>query len=435
MCEEPFSEADKQTAVEAREAFFNKNFEECLLNLKKLLANRPNDTKVALNKAIVNYIHKLKFKQSEEFENDLISIAENMGVSLNHSKLNELSLPKPKPIPTEHASLKLNYALLYFYQRQYSQTELILANLMNILSLNHDDFAESAYFYSYLKNLNIIPTKCTKLNHKIIFLYMDTLLALNRHQALFHLCNLLLNFDPGVSVPETLCNVDAFRATFGDIQLHVRIFRLRAALLCGHLQSAEAELESLTLACDDNMLVDSSLPGINPNVLTFLSAQLDYYKYRFGNALKKLAKIGLAGDTSTLEPALMWNNMALVNMRAHKYQLAGIQLRRCAKALDNFTLTTVPAHVQNQRNSKNADNPNTPVVPCQKFNHTLLQNVPIQAFSASPHYPVLYNLALQLLYSNRQHAAFESFVKLAQIFPRNPSIWLRLAECCVRVEK
>lgn len=60
---------------------------------------------------------------------------------------------------------------------------------------------------------------------------------------------------------------------------------------------------------------------------------------------------------------------------------------------------------------------------------------PLHTMGFSRHYELLYNAGIQLLHAGRPLAAFDCLIETVQVYSTNPRLWLRLAECCIAVNK
>ena len=47
------------------------------------------------------------------------------------------------------------------------------------------------------------------------------------------------------------------------------------------------------------------------------------------------------------------------------------------------------------------------------------------------HYELLYNIGIELLFSNRPLPGFEALIQCMQAFNTDPKYWYRVAECCI----
>lgn len=66
----------------------------------------------------------------------------------------------------------------------------------------------------------------------------------------------------------------------------------------------------------------------------------------------------------------------------------------------------------------------------------LMRRTPLKALSASRHLELLHNMGLELLLQNKSpEVAFHFLLSVVKVYPCNPRLWLRLAECCILVHR
>ena len=59
----------------------------------------------------------------------------------------------------------------------------------------------------------------------------------------------------------------------------------------------------------------------------------------------------------------------------------------------------------------------------------------LNSIGMSRHFELLYNMGIQLLHCGKAMPAFDCLVEAVQVFRSNPRLWLRLAECCIMVNR
>lgn len=65
----------------------------------------------------------------------------------------------------------------------------------------------------------------------------------------------------------------------------------------------------------------------------------------------------------------------------------------------------------------------------------LLSTTVLADISISRHYEILYNLGIELLHCGQPQPAFDCLLETLQQYQVNPSLWLRLAECCIMTHR
>jgi CCR4-NOT transcription complex subunit 10 len=60
---------------------------------------------------------------------------------------------------------------------------------------------------------------------------------------------------------------------------------------------------------------------------------------------------------------------------------------------------------------------------------------PLRCLSLNQRYKLLHNLGTQLMHAGKPQEAFDCVLEALQVFHTNPRLWLKLAECCVKVRQ
>ena len=114
---------------------------------------------------------------------------------------------------------------------------------------------------------------------------------------------------------------------------------------------------------------------------------------------------------------MVWNNLSLNSFRAGNLGLAKLELRAALRRTEHLS-----------KSSSTAATDEVALAPRQ---------MPLPLLGASRHAELLYNYGVQLLLSQKQseETAFEALLTVAKWYPRNPRLWLRLAECCIKLHR
>ena len=121
---------------------------------------------------------------------------------------------------------------------------------------------------------------------------------------------------------------------------------------------------------------------------------------------------------------MVWNNLSLNSFRAGNIGLAKLQSRAALR--------------HTERMSKG---PQTLAPPGSTISSdetvSSLRQMPLTILNASRHAELLYNYGVQLLLSQKEseESAFEALLTVVKWYPRNPRLWLRLAECCIKLHR
>ncbi|CAH8498251.1 unnamed protein product [Schistosoma turkestanicum] len=532
---------DEQLISEAASCYRRKDFEQCLSIMEKLKDGKLNDTKVNINKALLSYVHKSRYSQSEQYISDLKRIAASEGMNLDdcfnktvlskhnsdrsdeaHISKDQLSNTAPQFVSRSSVMINLlyNYAVVLFYQHQYAQAEKLLANCLDIPSNLESGDVQTQHLReiqlnfqsstcidqspsTLLQTIDLTPSNDTDLCRRIVLLWLEVSLRLFQTERVFGLCDywiLCLNTMSVVSETTSLSSNSqplTFPSENTSCQSHnlssnalsvligirkpIQLYYIRACLLTGRLNEAESELNIFISEIDskpnhnslqknndfeenspefkitpddegDNCL-DAKKPANSTdsdsengtdhcsniiwstgNSVYFLQAQLAFLKGQYNDAVKLLTSMPSPSYNSTAmhdwESIIVKNNLSLIHHRTGRYTCAVIQLRHALKQIDK----TVELAVQ-------SDDKN---VSYQQLNHQndcssageyseLFNQIPLHVFSLLEHYEIIYNYGIQLLFTHRPLEAFTILSQLVRIYPRNPRLWFRLAECCIKL--
>lgn len=395
------------------------------------------------------------------------------------------------PQSTLALSLKYNYALVLFYQQQYVQAEHVLSTCLGLQacvkpsekgSSGAVDHLSHAPTTTDLPTVNLTPTSDLLLCRRILLLWLESLFHLQQSERVFHLCAAWLTVLSSMtltnslnsihlnttdrSIPTTSRYMNSQTCTMlQGIHKPIKLFYIRACLLTGRLNAAEDELNHMTnekdtpdlhaeedvevpycnesdKQCDDNRSLAEKHPQIPEDcwrtgrAVHFLLAQLFFLKGNHAEAINRLSGMppppqgSLATDQC--ENALWRNNLALVLHRTGQYNFSGLQLRRALREMNNTLSDALSSSVSCQSGGSLNENSATQFV---SYDSSVVGQVPLHVFSLDRRNVLLHNHALQLLFAHKPNAAFPVLLRLASTYPRNPRLWLRLAECCIKIHR
>ncbi|CAL8069674.1 unnamed protein product [Calicophoron daubneyi] len=519
-------------SAEAALYFSCKQFAKCHEVMKRLSGIKPNDSKVLMNKALVDYIHKHNYSRTEDYVGELQRIASlenvclidnaNSTITSHDVSVDEQRSATSVPLPSHTSTisrsyvpqsslaiiLKYNYALVLFCQRQYIHSEKLLASCLGIVQDTVDETKSDKDTASQLSQsptdlllgsassilmpmIDLTPSTDLTLCRRVLLLWLEVLLRLQQAERVFDLCSTWLLFLSSISLAKTvnssentnaekqLCsglrflNMQTSHMLTG-IRKPLQLFYVRACLLTGRLQAAEDELKLLSLK-EDEQKAQTDLPdqsegrnaspeqsGATENTdkesheaseqpdhpegcrytqvvwntgvsLDFLKAQLAYLKCQYSTAIRQLADINSSSSETfgmgQCETTLVWNNLGLVHHRAGQYSLSGLQFRRALRETDKAVRDIIPQSRGGKSNGSHHHGKGN------ASGQYIFNQIPLYAFSMGHHHSLLYNFGLQLLFANKPSAAFSTLVQLIGTYPRNPRLWYRLAECCIKVHQ
>ncbi|GAA34948.2 CCR4-NOT transcription complex subunit 10-B [Clonorchis sinensis] len=342
----------------------------------------------------------------------------------------------------------------------------------------------SKHLGTLLPPVDLTPCGNLTICRRILLLWLEVLLHLQKAERVFELCGAWLVALSSLSLlsvsstsPSTSKQVSASNRIDSTlvwdmlkaIRKPIQLFYIRACLLTGRLVAAEEELKMI-LSDEEGVANNASeevrlkepaattqteptevsqsegagsqhdsaktSPGFNwttGHCLQFLQAQLAYLKNIHSDAFRRLSNIPPPAqaplETGHCESSLVWNNLALVHHRSGQFHLGGLQLRRALRETDKTVRDAVPQ----LRSGLSNGNHGRSVAQLLTGNKDILNQIPLRAFSLSQHHALLYNLGVQLLFARKPVAAFSTLLQLINSYPRNPRLWYRLAECCIKV--
>ena len=120
-----------------------------------------------------------------------------------------------------------------------------------------------------------------------------------------------------------------------------------------------------------------------------------------------------------------YNNLGVIHLGLEKPTLACLYLQKALQELKNVEKSCKKTYS------------------CSIYNHYYLLNFRFVAEKTKNLYSnesevglqLCYNLGVTLLYMNKPAQAFDFLVEVVKTQSMNPRLWLRLAECCIRVHK
>ncbi|KAM3173231.1 hypothetical protein ACTXT7_012906 [Hymenolepis weldensis] len=394
-----YSSNDASLAVEATEFYTQSQLGSCLSHMKKLYSTKSTDPKVIANKALVEFIHQNNLTHSDEYLEQLRKAASIVGLPISPSmKLSDHvpSLTNPSELDPSVFPIYYNYALVLFHQRRFGLSERLLASLLGI---SEPDATPNSLQLPIKAGL-LISQRC-------LLLWLDVCLTLYRYQRVFDYTSYCIQqIEPAEG--KSSLNSDVLEM-LKEISRPLRIFRLRASLQTGRLKEAQEEIDIL------DETEDYPEPDKRWNIsrsLEYARAQLLYLKRDQNIAIKRLTNLLSPKDNPTESP-LIQNNLALAFFSSGHMGLAILQSRSALRSTEHQSFENIASDMED-----------------------LIHRTPLKALSASRHLELLHNMGLELLLQNKSpEVAFHFLLSVVKVYPRNPRLWLRLAECCILVHR
>ncbi|EUB57273.1 CCR4-NOT transcription complex subunit [Echinococcus granulosus] len=374
---EQYSPGEATLAAEATDYYSRSQLGSCFSHMKKLHSMRPADPKVLANMALIEFIHQNNMTCSDEYLSQLRKaaiLACSPIFVTGDSDIHAALRPVSPTAEQSIISIHYNYALVLFYQRQYVRSERMIAGLLGIATADASPASIEFPLAYWLQQLN--------------------------------------SSGEGVGNPVKVEVIEMLR----EIARPLRVFRLRACLLTGRIRIAQEEASQLSQSSNtsDDKSWDTS------KSLEYARAQLSYLQQDHTKTVKRLNTLLPSESTSSptsveWESSLVWNNLSLTYFRAGHLGLAMLEARAALR-----------------RTKSLADEATTSATEVRR----LVNRTPLHQLSASRHYELLYNTGVQLLLGQKHpETAFNALLTVVKAYPRNPRLWLRLAECCVKVHR
>nr|CDS25975.1 CCR4 NOT transcription complex subunit 10 [Hymenolepis microstoma] len=394
-----YSSNDASLATEATEFYNHSQLGSCLSHMKKLYSTKSTDPKVIANKALVEFIHQNNLTHSDEYLEQLRKAASLVGLPISPSmKLSDhiLSLTSPSELDPSVFSIHYNYALVLFHQRRFGLANRLLSTLLGI---SEPDATPNCLHFPIKAGL-LISQRC-------LLLWLDVCLALYHYQRVFEYTSYFIQ---QIKLPEGESSLNlVILEMLKEISRPLRIFRLRACLQTGRLNEAQGEIAILDETEDHP---EAKKRWDVSRSLEYARAQLQYLKLNQNAAIESLTNL-LSPKKNPTESPLIQNNLALAFFSSRRGGLAILQSRSALRSTEQLSSENTANEMED-----------------------LLRRTPLKTLSASRHIELLHNMGLELLLQKKSpEAAFHFLLPVVEVYPRNPRLWLRLAECCILVHR
>ncbi|XP_033119734.1 CCR4-NOT transcription complex subunit 10-like isoform X2 [Anneissia japonica] len=376
------SSEEKELAHNASESFKVGNYQLCVEQLKKLSNTRKHDPKVDHNLAVAQF-YMSGCKNTDEFRNNLTQA----------SKLAQLSLNDLESLEdVEQGVFFFNHAVILFHLHQYQDTIRILEKMFQILE-------------------PLVET----LAHDVLLLLVETFLRNQQaDRALFYLNYLekvLLGQDPAPKQSQASDQQSGKEATENSNSTSEK-YEMHKAVLNKCKTRCFLGLRSMK-ACKRELKHMMNSSGSTATTL-FMKSNFEYLRQNYRKAIKFLNSAPQSLNfhvTGECISAMYFNNISCVHFHLRKYNLGTYYARRAIQE----NLSAVQEIPKKQG--------------CE------LSGRPLKTLGMNRHFELLFNMGIQLLHAGQPLSAFDCLIEVVQIFPSNPRLWLRIAECCILVHK
>ncbi|PSN45792.1 CCR4-NOT transcription complex subunit 10 [Blattella germanica] len=379
------SDQEKDWAQAALTDFSRGSYGTCLQHLTKLEAARPQDTKVAHNKAIAEY-YKSELKKTDQFRKNM-----NLVCSQAHVNIEDLDSLED----VEHCVIYYNQAVLLYHLKQYSAALKIMVKIFSFIEPMEESLAHRVcLLFIELQLCMYQPDKTLAL-----IAYIENQFVVSTDSVMSSEKDMKpLEKEHKEKKPIT---GDAATDTF---RLKLLQYRTRCYLMTHALKACKRELKNLITAGGPTL------------ASVLLKGNLEYQRGNYRKAMKVINSIPPSSltfkDVGESPAVLYYNNMGCIHHNMGKPHLACYYLQ---KALQ-----------ENDSAMKSLQKPD----PSEPYSGR-----PLFTLGSNKNYELMYNLGVCLLHAGKPIQAFDCLTEAVQVYHMNPRLWLRLAECCVMVHK
>eukprot|EP00128_Syssomonas_multiformis_P002494 Colp12_sorted_trinity150504_noHs@20186 len=370
----PPSDKEEQLAERARKEFESRRYDACISCLTELSKLRPKDPKVVHNLAVSKFL-----KADEVGVFQLRADIEEIAKQLSSS---QEELAEQLSLSVESSAVQYNAALIDFQLRKYRSAAERLETLFKVIEP--------------IDNV---------LSEKICILLLDTYLSLKQADkaavVLSYLDKLYSSLlqerrdDNGTRKDEKK-PTSKEDSPENELRFRLHLYKARIHLLTRSMKLVKREIKTALAINSQN------------RIALCLKGNFEYLRLNFKKSMKLLntlpKELPPAGNsTSSNQGTPPWNvvhynNVGCVYSSMKKHNLAAFYFGKALKEME-----APGAHAQSS----------------------------LVTVSCDRRREVLYNLGVQLLYMERPAQAFACLSEALPFFYQSPTMWLRLAECCI----
>ncbi|XP_063976215.1 CCR4-NOT transcription complex subunit 10 [Diachasmimorpha longicaudata] len=385
------TEQERDLAQNALVEFQKRSYTSCLTYLNKLEALRPKDLKVMHNKVIVEY-YKNDLKKTELARKSLNAICgAPTAVDSSPDSADDV----------EKCVMRFNQAVLLYHTGQDETALHILTRLFALVEPMDENLAWNVCLL--LIELHIVTKR---LNAALALInYVESQFICSTDSSKLTSSPSVQDGPPkGIGIKELKeKKKDSVDSTNDLFRLKLLKYKARVYLLLHQPKLCSMEWK---------LLVSLGTPVSISTI--FLKAHLEYMRGNFKKSLKLLNSASdnleyrICGESAAV---LYYNNVACINYANGKPNLAAFYFQ---KALEENRKAVESVRV------KETDP---------------LSSQPLYTLGGDRHYELMFSLGVSLLQAGQATKAFDCFTEAAQRLHNSPSLWLKLAECCIYCHK
>ncbi|KAG1696971.1 CCR4-NOT transcription complex subunit 10 [Nymphon striatum] len=385
------TDTEKEIGLDSFSKFSKNDYDGALQLLKELASKRSNDPKILHNIGIAEF-YSSKLRYVDKFEKVLENIRNIYQLDINNSdRLEDIA----------HCVLYFNQAVIYYHQHKYQTAIDLMNKIFDFIEPLDMDFKKKILFLFIELYLCIYEPKKA---HNLIN-YADKLLFQQPSDSKIAESKNLNStssdqFDISVFKPKLLQVL-----TYNYNQYKVHQYRVRSYMMLKSTKACKREIKSLS----SSGLVSQA---------SYLKANMEYLRGNYKKAVRVLNSVAVLDkpnfqETGENQNVYYYNNMGCIYFYLGKPNLSYHYFNKASKENNN--------EFKKLSDTFNED-------------HSM-KNLPLPVVSGNMQAKLLYNIGIACLHAGQPLNAFEYLIKVAKVYKSNPRLWLRIAECCIKVHK
>jgi CCR4-NOT transcription complex subunit 10 len=374
-----FTDDERALADHALSQFESSQFESAVATLTRLSQSRPRDPRLMHNKAVAAY-YASGMVQTDQFRRDLHEVAAQLE--------KDASDMDDEVDDVERALVSFNQALVLFYLQQYHGALQKLEKLFKVIEPLEEQLSLNVCFL--LLDTYLILSQMDKACQVVS--YLDKLLVESRMAEKFE----------SMEMKESSPGLPTLRIDPNLLLLHH--YKARLYIVQRSMKACKREIK---------VLMDSK-NAQSPSTL-YLKAQLEYVRQNYRKSTRVLnssPRTPVVLETGECLTSLYFNNLGCIHAGMKKYNLAAFYFKQALEENNHAVMRMGTVDK---------------LLP--------LTGRPLRCLSLNQRYKLLHNLGTQLMHAGKPQEAFDCVLEALQVFHTNPRLWLKLAECCVKVRQ
>lgn len=380
-------DADREMAAQALHEFEHQKYGQSLSSMKKLLSKRPLDSKVFHNTSVVEF-YLSNCKKTEQFNKKMLEICKQAHIDVQDLETLD---------DVDNCVVLYNQSVVLFHLHQYHAAISILDKV-----------------FQFIEPLE------EKLARNICFLLLECCLSINQLKKAVYLIGYLEAMIMGGTRNSNKANhkekdnqkdENSEACVSEAVKRKLQLCKARCYAMMKTSKACKREIKNL-MSSGTNV---QNIPAF------YLKSQLEYQRGNYRKALKLLNSVTLPEDiskyfkeTGDCLPAIFYNNVGCIHFYMGKPNLGAFYMEKALQAFDT-EIKSVTSKADTTENKLN----------CR----------PLHQMSISTRHQLLYNLGMQFFQAKKFNKAFDCFVEAVKSFHSNPRLWLRIAECCIQINK